>query len=175
MTDAQVAFPQVGDNKIGWAINIASSTTLWFHWRMHATELTVSSLSSTLFQCNAGLSLVAVEQGSGTDVPFRARATASTTTQGGNWLPGAGVTYTFDVNVRWVSTALTVDFYVNGALNVSRSATDSGAATPSASVLSIGRREYDTSRYFDGMLSDMRIYNRALSADEIAAIAAGRG
>ncbi len=45
-----------------------------------------------------------------------------------------------------------------------------GSLVTSPSHLNIGRSPYNTSRYFDGVIDEVRIYDRALSASEIAAL-----
>jgi hypothetical protein len=68
-----------------------------------------------------------------------------------------------------------IDFFVNGIHDVLRenAATDAIDASATATPR-IGAR-VDNNRWFNGMIADVRVYNRALSNDEIAAIAAGRG
>lgn len=67
-----------------------------------------------------------------------------------------------------------ISFYVNGAHNVTRSGDVLNIVENTTVDIIIGDR-YDGARKFDGMISDLRLYHRALSANEIAAIAAGRG
>ncbi len=45
-----------------------------------------------------------------------------------------------------------------------------GAITPSTYPLNIGRSSYATDRLFNGLVDDVRIYDRALSADEVLAL-----
>jgi hypothetical protein len=124
MTDAQVAFPQVGQHQIGWLLNIASSTNLWFHWRMHAVQLfdvsTYQTISTPdLLRLDAGgtLARITIPGFSSGTAPLRATSSVGgSETHGTSWFPAADTTYTFDVNVRWVSTSLTIEVYVNGGL-----------------------------------------------------------
>jgi hypothetical protein len=61
--------------------------------------------------------------------------------------------------------------YVNGKLDRERETTEIAGA--SDGVLRIGRESYSASYFFLGQLDDVRLYNRALSEDEIAEIAQG--
>lgn len=73
------------------------------------------------------------------------------------------VTVTFD--------GTTVRAYNNGSLIGSQSL----SAPPATwgSNLAIGRRDMSNGQYFNGLIDDVRIYNRALSAAQIAAMYAG--
>jgi len=63
--------------------------------------------------------------------------------------------------------------FVDGVLDNSRSG---GTATvPSNTFTELGRLTGATSYYFDGLLDDIRIYNRVLGANEVAAMYAQRG
>ena len=57
--------------------------------------------------------------------------------------------------------------YINGQLAASSST--SGRIVPSVSVLCFGR-DFNEGRYFNGLIDEVSIYNRALSSNEIAAI-----
>ncbi len=59
--------------------------------------------------------------------------------------------------------------YLNGELKGSGTS-KSGNMGNTANLLGIGKRPYSGSQYYDGFIDDVRIYNRALSAAEIAAI-----
>lgn len=72
----------------------------------------------------------------------------------------------------WVHLAATYDgsllrFYINGALIASRA--QSGFIEASASPLRMGGNAAWSNEFFAGILDDVRIYNRALSAAEIVA------
>src|SRR4030042_1749264 len=75
----------------------------------------------------------------------------------------------------WTHIAVTNDgttakYYVNGIYSSSDTA---GLGSTNASDLRIG---YDGTNYFQGLIDSLRIYNRALSASEIAAhYSLGRG
>lgn len=80
----------------------------------------------------------------------------------------------------WYHIAITFDdvtanlseIYIDGAFDSSGGAYN---ATPSGTVLSIGRRNGETIEKWNGHLDDVRIYNRVLAADEIATIYSCRG
>ena len=65
-----------------------------------------------------------------------------------------------------------MSLYINGQFDVSGSHSD-GFTTPSASRLTIGSYGYEGlktdafDQFFDGVIDDVRIYNRALSEVEI--------
>ncbi len=69
------------------------------------------------------------------------------------------------------SSAQTVKWYKNGVLDKTWSGINIGDTTNSL-PLDIGLSQ-DWSGYYNGKLDDLRMYNRALSATEIAALAAG--
>lgn len=144
MTDAQVAFPQTGEHSIGWAINLASSTNLWFHWRMHAVEVKNISTGSSLFRVGTTgtTSPWAEIRHSGTAAFVAGVQEGGQDNTGAVWTPQSGVTYTIDVNVRWTSLTLSLDFYVNGGL-VSSAARAFSTANPFTSFFisnALGRR-----------------------------------
>ena len=60
-----------------------------------------------------------------------------------------------------------VKIYVNGILK--RTLDYSGSITASTTDLFIGRFGYSAERWFTGLIDEVRIYNRALSAEEIKA------
>ena len=66
-------------------------------------------------------------------------------------------------NVLVTHDSTTLKMYVNGSLVVSGAAT----ANNPISGINIGRRAYDSAYYFPGLIDDVRIYNRALSASEV--------
>ena len=91
---------------------------------------------------------------------YRIASTTSYPTDGNTWIHVAG---TYDGLTR------TMRIYYNGVL-------ENSVAGPSAiltndEVLRVGQN--DSGRYFRGTLDDVRIYNRALSDEEIAELAAG--
>jgi hypothetical protein len=68
-----------------------------------------------------------------------------------------------------------VDFFVNGIHNVLRELASTTQISVSATATPrIGAR-VDNARWFNGMISDLRVYNRALSNEEIAAISSRNG
>ena len=75
----------------------------------------------------------------------------------GQWFYMVGVFTT-------VGSTTKLDMYINGAF--SKTDTKSWPLTVSATNFGIGHSSYNT--YFNGSIDDVRIYNRALSTDEIA-------
>ncbi len=82
---------------------------------------------------------------------------------------------------RWTHVAATFDYaadriqiYVNGVLAASGTVDFSSAATSNttSTCAAIGSDDNGSRRYFDGRLSDVRVYTRALAAAELAALAA---
>jgi hypothetical protein len=70
------------------------------------------------------------------------------------------------------SATQTMTLYIDGAQASSGAASDIGATSGN---LNIGQQKAGFSRYFNGTLDDVRIYNRALSATEVALLyAAGQ-
>lgn len=59
-----------------------------------------------------------------------------------------------------------IKFYVNGVLKAQ--ATQTTGADISANTLKIGRRSEGANNYFNGTIDDVRIYNRALSSQEVS-------
>ncbi len=74
-------------------------------------------------------------------------------------------------HAAFVKDGETLKLYIDGAEEDSATDTTSSSTTNSA-VLWIGKRQA-FSTYFEGLIDDVRIYGRALSDSEIAAIAAG--
>ena len=75
---------------------------------------------------------------------------------------------------QWCHLAATVDaagrvskVYVNGVLD--NTATGTGTATPHIGPMNIGAYQHN-SRYFNGVMDDIRIYDYALTANQIAAL-----
>jgi len=73
---------------------------------------------------------------------------------------------------QWSHIATTYDsatgkirIYINGSLD--REITTSGAINPSTYVMGIGSEWNGRSRFFNGLIDEVRIYNRALSPEEI--------
>ncbi|MHC4434543.1 MAG: LamG-like jellyroll fold domain-containing protein, partial [Planctomycetota bacterium] len=62
--------------------------------------------------------------------------------------------------------------YVDGALDVSVDAAGSIKANDAA--VYIGENSEKPGRFWNGLIDDVRVYNYALGADEIAAIASSR-
>src|SRR3989344_4713696 len=58
------------------------------------------------------------------------------------------------------------EIYINGVLNASQSTAD-GTLKDSTAAIEIGRSFAASARIWDGQIDDVRIYNRALSAEEI--------
>lgn len=65
----------------------------------------------------------------------------------------------------------TIRVYVNGILDGS-SSTAAGITNPTGNM-NIGRYTFSTNLFFNGLLDDVRIYNRALTATEVSSLAAG--
>ena len=70
----------------------------------------------------------------------------------------------------WDSTSTTIRTYIDGVAGFTGTA--SGTLTQD-SALVIGKNRSSAANYFPGSLDDLRIYNRALSATEIAVLNAG--
>lgn len=84
------------------------------------------------------------------------------------WTPGAIPVINTWEQVAVVYSNSNIYFYYNGVLYTYGSAGSFGA---SSSNLSIGRDNYSGGvQYFPGLIDDLRIYNRALSAAEIQAL-----
>jgi len=101
---------------------------------------------------------------------------------GGIWRTIEGATKTINDGV-WHHVAMTYDgahvaLYVDGALDVAAVAA-TGAVNTNTRLLCIGAYPraagIDTSSVFNGAIDDARIYTRALSAPEIAALYTGVG
>ncbi len=83
-------------------------------------------------------------------------AQSTTAPQQGRWYHLAGT---------WDNNSQRMLFYVNGVLE--RNILRTGAnIVSSASVLNIGRRSLSNDRYFNGLIDEVAIYNRVLSASE---------
>lgn len=84
---------------------------------------------------------------------------------------GNGVTSTVvPVTNRWyfvtvVYDGSTIKMYVDGALDAQVSCT--GTVTANGFAVNIGENSDQTGRYWNGDIDDVRLYNRALSADEV--------
>ncbi len=90
------------------------------------------------------------------------------TIQTGQWYHVA-VTYDYS------STANDPVFYIDGvSVNVNETETPVGARSSDTADLCIGNQLSGFSQRLDGILDDMRIYNRELTSDEIAQIAGTR-
>jgi YD repeat-containing protein len=64
-----------------------------------------------------------------------------------------------------------IHIYINGSLADGTSANGSGAAsTDSGTPFTVGNRTTDNARGFNGVIDDVRVYNRVLSSSEIAAL-----
>jgi hypothetical protein len=59
--------------------------------------------------------------------------------------------------------------YVNGVLETGGAVTAGAINTKAGAAMRIGANE--TGQYFTGLIDDVRIYDRALTAEEIAGIA----
>ena len=83
----------------------------------------------------------------------------------------------YPIDGTWQHVAATYDgaminLYIDGVLEGSMAFT--GSITTNATALGIGGQSNgDTGRLFKGAIDDVRVYNRALSDSEIAALAAG--
>lgn len=72
----------------------------------------------------------------------------------------------------WYHVAMTYDsangdnrLYINGQLAASRNRY--GGTTPSDRPVQIGREGTSANRYFNGLIDEVRVYNRAITMDEI--------
>jgi serine protease len=79
-------------------------------------------------------------------------------------------------NGAWHHVVFTVDasggkLFLNGVLKASRSWAGSAGATTTSQNLHFGR--YPGSKFFNGLIDDVRIYARALAPSEISSLAAG--
>ncbi len=74
---------------------------------------------------------------------------------------------------EWVQAVLTYDgnnakIYLNGVLKDTHGTTISGGLSSSTDAIRIGQRaDIGNDRYFNGSIDSVRIYNRALSAEEV--------
>ncbi|MCP4204013.1 MAG: DUF5060 domain-containing protein [bacterium] len=80
-------------------------------------------------------------------------------------------------NNEWLHVAAVYNgvdkrIYVNGVLDAATPQAKTDAIDSSARAVHFGKRE-DEDRFFDGLIDELLIYDRALSAAEIAALAAG--
>jgi len=82
-----------------------------------------------------------------------ANINSNTALNTGTWYFGTGV---FDGTTEYL--------YLNGDLQGTATNSDIGATT---TVLRIGQQKAGNSRYFNGSIDDVRVYNRALSATEV--------
>jgi RHS repeat-associated protein len=74
-------------------------------------------------------------------------------------------------------TGKTVKLYVNGSQAASGTTSFASNTTPdtASSSAALGAEEDGSAGFFNGMLDEVRVYSRALSADEIAGLAGGTG
>lgn len=82
--------------------------------------------------------------------------------------------FVFIENTDWIHVAMTYDgvgmrIYINGALDSSRSFYPGEAIVSSSRPVHLGMRQGEQ-RYFDGLMDDVRIYDVALTADQISAL-----
>ena len=84
---------------------------------------------------------------------------------------------TEDVLNQWLNFTVTFDaatktrnFYMNGTLVGQDVAVSVGSTTFLAGEVQIGSWRMDPKRYFTGMIDELRIYDRAITVDEVAAI-----
>lgn len=78
------------------------------------------------------------------------------------------------VTATWTGsvTATNIHLYVNGVLSDGAATNGVGATRDdSASPIAIGNRPFDAARGFDGLIDDVRVYNRILTTTEIQALA----
>ena len=68
----------------------------------------------------------------------------------------------------------TIKLYVDGELDVSSSASAGGPINQTDDPVWIGGRSDNPSRTWEGLIDDVRVFNYALGADQIAALAEGR-
>lgn len=79
---------------------------------------------------------------------------------------------------KWEHIALTYDgltatVYQNGIAGTPVSQSSGNGIRSASLATEIGRDNYNSSRQFDGLIDDVRIYNRVLQKHEISALAAG--
>jgi hypothetical protein len=151
-------------------LNITSAITL-AAWIRPTKVATASILNKATFNTSPSVFGYELNLGSG-GIPF-VRLFNDTQADGGGRL-NATVPYPTD-GVTWMHVAATYDgatikMYVNGVLNVTRAST--GPLTTNSLPFVIGATsDGNTARVFPGAIDDARIYNRALSASEVAALA----
>lgn len=90
---------------------------------------------------------------------------------GTSWLPAADTSIPLDVQWHHAAGTLlgqTFQFYVDGVLK--STSTFSGTVVDTDGDLFIGRH-YNLGRYYQGGIDEIRLYQRALSGDEIAQLA----
>lgn len=78
------------------------------------------------------------------------------------------------VSVTWTgsATATNIHLYVNGTLSDGTATNGAGASRDdSAAPFAIGNRPVDAARGFDGLIDDVRVYNRVLTSTEIQTLA----
>tara|TARA_R110002020_G_scaffold154720_3_gene335383 strand:+ start:165 stop:3089 length:2925 start_codon:yes stop_codon:yes gene_type:complete len=94
------------------------------------------------------------------DTAERIRVTLNDTTTTGN-------TSVVDRWVRVVATydGSTANIYVNGVLDKTASVSETFDTT---TTLTIGERSYSGTNYFDGLMSDVQVWNATWSADDVA-------
>jgi len=87
-----------------------------------------------------------------------------------NWVgsPGGNLTPGIWTHVAGVYDGMAVSLYMNGQLT--GSTPEVATIVHSTSELNIGRNSYETRPFFKGLIDEVEIFNRALSADEIVAI-----
>ena len=112
-----------------------------------------STVYSQYFIKSTGKVAVFVRSGGGSDISYN--GTGSNTLTAGNWYH---VAFTYD------STS-GLKGYVNGSIDGTAAA--NGAISITATNIRIGSDPGIASREWNGIIDDVRIYNRALSADEV--------
>ena len=86
---------------------------------------------------------------------------------------GSVVNFPFSINDGWMFTSYTYHkefggaLYQNGLVRGTSESTGEILANSSVTNLNIGRHAHGNLYYFHGLIDDIRIYNRVLSANEI--------
>ncbi len=122
--------------------------------RLHAPVVTKETSSYYTYKLEAGGEVKGIPEGFISDAPWSWEDAEDTKTL---------------TNGTWTHLAMTYDgtsmkLYVNGVLVSTRT-----AAKPTVDGLKLMIGSYKTSNFYEGLIDEVRIYNRALSASEIGA------
>ena len=103
-----------------------------------------------------------------TNVPeteiFIGGSSQDTRSAGGGTVLTTGVWY----QIAGTFDGSTVKTYVNGVLD--RQVSASGILSSTTYAIDLGKTADGTNNYFNGLIDDARVYNRALSAAQLAAL-----